>query len=119
MGELRKLALESPSRNLTQTERRQRTRERSEAVRVYVLRRANGICEACNAPAPFETAYGQPYLEPHHIRRLSDGGPDTPEWVAGVCPNCHKRAHYALDARAFNEGLAKRIGAKEEAIMDS
>lgn len=83
--------------------------ERSEAVRVYVLRRAGGVCEACEAKAPFTAADGRPYLEPHHIRRLSDGGPDDPAWVAGVCPNCHRHAHYGHDAREFNSHLAVKV----------
>ena len=55
-------------------------RERSAAVREYVLARSTGVCEGCGTPAPFVTAQGAPYLEPHHTRRLSDGGPDHPAW---------------------------------------
>jgi hypothetical protein len=40
--------------------------------------------QACGAAAPFCTVRGQPYLEPHHIHRLSDGGPDDLNWVASV-----------------------------------
>ncbi|WP_041782163.1 HNH endonuclease [Ancylobacter novellus] len=79
--------------------------ERSRDVRNYVVARANGKCEACAAPAPFIRPNGQPYLEPHHIRRLSDGGPDSPKFVIGLCPNCHRRAHSSVDAEAFNNGL--------------
>ena len=42
---------------------------------------------SCGAAAPFTTKEGLPYLEAHHIRRLTDGGPDDPRWVAGVGPN--------------------------------
>lgn len=118
MDELRRLARETPSKISTQVERRQKTYDRSEAVRVYVLRRAKGICEACDAPAPFTTREGRPYLEPHHIRRLSDGGPDDPEWVAGVCPNCHRRAHHSHDYKEFNDQLTRRIHAKEQNLTD-
>jgi 5-methylcytosine-specific restriction protein A len=55
--------------------------------------------------APFATAKGRPYIECHHIHRLSDGGPDHPRWVVGVCPNCHKRAHYSSDAKEYNKQL--------------
>ncbi|MGK5511732.1 HNH endonuclease [Brevibacillus formosus] len=51
------------------------------------------MCEACGSEAPFKTAKGGPFLEVHHRRRLSDGGPDHPEWVAAICPNCHRRCH--------------------------
>jgi len=82
---------------------------RIEAVRAYALRRANGRCEGCDQLAPFKTPDGRPYLEPHHTRRISDGGPDHPRWVIAVCPTCHKRAHYADDAETFNESLKSRL----------
>ena len=87
---------------------------RSLAVRNYVLMRAGGVCEACEREAPFLTAAERPYLETHHIRRLSDGGPDHPEWVAGVCPNCHRRAHYAIDREEFNYRLQEIVLVKEK-----
>jgi 5-methylcytosine-specific restriction protein A len=83
--------------------------ERSETIRQYVLARARGRCEACGETAPFVTSTGLPYLESHHIRRLTDGGPDDPRFMARICPNCHRRAHYSLDRQAFNEALLARI----------
>lgn len=88
---------------------------RSRALRIYVLRRANGICEACGQLAPFSTPDGRPFLEAHHTRRLSDGGLDEPRWVAGICPNCHRRAHYADDAESFNSELQTKLGSLEPA----
>ena len=87
----------------------QRVRLRSRALRIYVLRRANGVCEACAQPAPFTTTDSRPFLETHHVRRLSDGGLDDPRWVIGVCPNCHRRAHYAGDSETFNAGLKAKL----------
>lgn len=69
-------------------------RVRSKVVREYVLARSGGRCESCEEEAPFFTALGQPYLEAHHIHKLSDGGPDHPAFVAALCPNCHRRAHW-------------------------
>lgn len=86
---------------------------RSRDVRNYVLARAGGACEGCHSPAPFATVSGRPYLEAHHIRRLSDGGPDDPRHVAGVCPNCHRRAHYAADRGAFNVMLQGNVTERE------
>jgi len=37
---------------------------------------------------------GNPYIESHHIRHLSDGGSDTADNIAIVCPNCHKTFHF-------------------------
>jgi 5-methylcytosine-specific restriction enzyme A len=57
---------------------------RSAAVRDYVLARAAGTCESCGQRAPFLRQDGTAYLEPHHTRRVSDGGPDHPRWVGTV-----------------------------------
>jgi 5-methylcytosine-specific restriction enzyme A len=48
--------------------------KRSATVRKYVLARAGEVCESCGNPAPFLRKDGSPYLEPHHTRRVSDGG---------------------------------------------
>jgi 5-methylcytosine-specific restriction enzyme A len=101
-AELRRLAVGVGTRPVTIRERTAVARIRSQAVRVYVLRRANDTCEGCGNPAPFVTPTGHAYLEPHHIRRLTDGGADDPISVAAVCPNCHRRAHHANDASTFN-----------------
>jgi 5-methylcytosine-specific restriction protein A len=87
---------------------RRNVHHRSEAVCVYVQRRADGKCEGCGAPAPFKTAAGRLYLEPHHTERLSDGGPDKPNSVLAVCPTCHRRAHYSADAVTYNNELKRR-----------
>ncbi len=87
---------------------------RSQAIKTYVRKRAGGTCEACNDEAPFETSSGEPYIEVHHIRRLSDGGPDLPEWVIGLCPNCHARAHYSVDKSQFNASFREIVMQKEK-----
>lgn len=79
--------------------------ERSQIIRDYVFARAKGVCEHCGEPAPFVTTVGTPFLEVHHIRRLSDGGPDDPRFMIGVCPNCHRRAHYGADAKEQNKEM--------------
>lgn len=87
--------------------------KRSEAVRRYVIARANGKCEACDEPAPFKKKDGSPYLEPHHTHRLADEGPDHPEWVGAICPNCHRRIHSGEDGDTWNTRLQDRLRAKE------
>jgi hypothetical protein len=94
-------------------------RYRSRAIRIYAVRRANGRCEACDAPAPFITPQGHPYLESHHITRVSDGGPDHPQAVIALCPNCHRRAHYSVDAHTFKQQLEGIIRRKEGLISPS
>jgi 5-methylcytosine-specific restriction protein A len=113
LGELKELAAAAASRAATPVERRAVTYRRSQAVRVYVLRRADGVCEACGRNAPFRAKDGRPFLEPHHMQRLSDGGPDDPARVAGVCPNCHRAAHYGRDAQELNRRLTEVVLAKE------
>jgi 5-methylcytosine-specific restriction protein A len=114
---LRERALATAYTAREPSETKQMVHYRSNAVRAYVLRRADGICEGCGKEAPFTTSEGQPYLEPHHIRRLSDGGPDHPQWVAALCPNCHSRAHYSADWREFNKRLLQTISEKESRIV--
>jgi len=114
LAEVRDMALRRATSSQSEKTRRIITRQRSEAVRVYVLRRADGICEACSKSAPFQTSIGRPYLEPHHIHRLSDGGPDVPNCVTAVCPNCHKEIHYGINGKSLNERLIRYIRNIEE-----
>lgn len=83
--------------------------ERSRDVARYVLARASGRCEYDGEPAPFLRDDGAPYLEPHHIERLSDGGPDDPRFVIALCPNCHRRAHSGADRISFKAELISRM----------
>lgn len=78
--------------------------ERSRDVRDYVLARANGICEGCGEPAPFARPNRAPYLEPHHIHKRSDGGPDHPKFVIALDPTCHRRVHFGADGNERNAG---------------
>jgi len=71
---------------------------RDELVRRWVLSASNGYCESCGCPAPFNDVDGQPYLEVHHVRRLSDGGSDTVSNTVALCPNCHRQLHHGIDA---------------------
>jgi len=89
---------------------------RSQTVRRYVLRRARGRCECCAKEAPFATNAGEPYLEPHHIRRLGDGGPDDPRFMGAVCPNCHAEIHYGKDGGSLNDSLQSNVTARERAL---
>ena len=66
---------------------------RSAEVIKETKKRAKGICQFCNQPAPFIDKNGNPYLEVHHIVWLSRGGKDSISNTAALCPNCHKRMH--------------------------
>lgn len=114
LTELRTLALESASENASSEAKLANVQVRSEAVRRYALKRADGKCEGCMTGAPFRAKNG-PFLEVHHVFRLADGGPDHPAKVVALCPNCHRRAHYSVDADTFNHGLAQWLALSEVA----
>ncbi len=91
--------------------------QRSASVRVYVLARACGVCESCKQQAPFNRVDGSPYLEPHHTKRISDGGPDHPRWVAAICPNCHCRIHHGNDGAEINDALEQYLFTIEREVV--
>jgi 5-methylcytosine-specific restriction enzyme A len=72
--------------------------ERSPYVSQLAKQRANGVCDLCDQPAPFNSKDGSPYLESHHIVWLSRGGEDTPSNTVALCPNCHRRMHIVKSA---------------------
>src|SRR5262249_42290415 len=72
LNDLRHKALADAAPTRNPVERQTFYRQRSQWIKLYALRRAQGQCEGCGVAAPFRTPDGQPYLEVHHIRRLSD-----------------------------------------------
>jgi 5-methylcytosine-specific restriction protein A len=100
---LRARALEASSQVVERATRLSTHRERSRAVAQYVLGRARGFCEGCGVPAPFARKDGSaPYLETHHIHRVSDEGPDAPSEVIALCPTCHRLVHYGEGGETYN-----------------
>jgi len=91
-------------------------RQRSSEIREYVLRRANGVCELTGEKAPFSKPNGEPYLEVHHIKKLSDGGLDHPVNCAAITPNVHRQIHFGLEGTELDERLAKLIRSKESLL---
>jgi 5-methylcytosine-specific restriction protein A len=69
------------------------TYERNLYVAEFIKRRANGKCQLCEEPAPFNDKQGEPFLEAHHIIWLSEGGENTIENATALCPNCHRKMH--------------------------
>ncbi|MFB9246088.1 HNH endonuclease [Massilia antarctica] len=82
---------------------------RDPAVKAWVLKIADGICEGCDMPAPFTGSDGFPYLEVHHIMPLASHGSDKPSNTAALCPNCHRRCHLSLDRDEFRLALYEKI----------
>lgn len=78
--------------------------ERNEDVSEYAKRRAKGFCQLCDNPAPFNDKQGNPFLETHHIKWLSEEGADGIENTVALCPNCHRKMH-SLNLKADIEKL--------------
>ena len=95
----------APKRSTTETTSSGRSYVRSEVVKKFARRIADGTCMGCENPAPFNNSNGDPYLEVHHLHSRSDGGPDDPENVIALCPNCHRRVHHGQDGKSFNRDL--------------
>lgn len=85
---------------------------RSAEVAKETRKRAAGICQLCNQPAPFIDKKGNPYLEVHHITWLSRGGEDSSLNTVALCPNCHTRMHI-LDKPEEVEKLKKLVCAND------
>jgi 5-methylcytosine-specific restriction endonuclease McrA len=75
----------------------------------WALQRAKGNCELCANPGPFPTSAGGRFLEVHHVTPLCQGGPDTVDNVAAVCPNCHRACHFAPDRGRLAEILSSLL----------
>lgn len=91
---------------------------RSAEVRKKVLQRAKGFCEYCGEPG-FQMANGAVYLETHHVVPLADAGPDE-EWnVIAICPNDHRRAHYAMDRDRLTNELIEKLVKQEPLARDA
>lgn len=82
---------------------------RDPQVVAWVLEVANGSCESCKSSAPFLKEDATPYLEVHHIKWLSQGGSDTVSNAVALCPNCHRRLHYAPDAKQLAAELLRSV----------
>ena len=75
----------------------------------WALQRARGFCELCANPGPFPTSAGGRFLEVHHVTPLYQGGPDTVDNVAAVCPNCHRACHLSPEKEQLSVRLKSRL----------
>ena len=80
LQELRSLALAAAATPKVPSKESQRTYYiRSVKVKAYVLKRANGHCEACKKAAPFVRKDGTPIWSHITLREWQiNGGPDHP-----------------------------------------
>jgi 5-methylcytosine-specific restriction protein A len=88
------------------------TYERNQIVAELAKRRAKGICQLCEKPAPFKNPDGEPYLETHHFEWLAKGGKDVIENTVALCPNCHRKVHILnlkSDEATLKSKLSKKV----------
>tara|TARA_B110000977_G_scaffold195804_1_gene274948 strand:+ start:1220 stop:1507 length:288 start_codon:yes stop_codon:yes gene_type:complete len=84
----------------------------------YALLRSAGSWESCGELGPFiGTSSKAPFLEVHNMTRLTDGGPDAPENVAAICPNCHKEIHHGMEGRTKNDQLIDKVAQTEKELL--
>ena len=100
-----------PKGNLSPIKRNQNSvvYDRDPSVVSFVENRANGICELCSNPAPFERKDGTPFLEVHHIVPLSENGSDTVDNAVAICPNCHRSCHHGVNANEIRKLLKVKV----------
>lgn len=89
--------------------------ERSAAVVAYVKKRAGENCEmpGCKSTL-FRKSDGSVYTEVHHVIPLAEGGDDSVENAAALCPNCHRAQHHAENKAELRETLAERVDGLEK-----
>lgn len=111
VNELRKQAEEAARKDPTREQATSTSSRyyRSSIIREFARARADGTCECCEEPAPFDDKDGQPYLEVHHTEELSEGGSDSIDNVAAICPTCHTRIHYGEDGDRVNDQLEQTL----------
>lgn len=69
---------------------------RNSILRAYIKERSNYSCEMPNCDyVGFEKENGQKYIEVHHVEPLFEGGEDSMQNTAALCPTCHRKLHYA------------------------
>jgi hypothetical protein len=86
--------------------------DRDSLVIAITKKRAANKCEiaACTSPL-FETDNGETFVEVHHLTPLAQGGADTPENTACLCPTHHREIHHGkLREQLTASLLAVRMG---------
>ena len=77
-----------------------RAYDRDPLVIAIGRKRADHRCEVVDCEHPtFDTADGDRYVEIHHIVPLADGGEDTIDNVACLCPAHHREVHLGGNAQ--------------------
>ena len=74
----------------------------------YAKGRAGYRCEVPGCAVPvFLKPDGEPYVEVHHIHMLADGGEDTIDNVACLCPTHHREIHFGIRRSELEAALSE------------
>lgn len=79
---------------------------RSKFLRKLAMERSHGECEYCGKPG-FRTSTNAIFAEVHHIVPLKENGLDILSNLIVLCPNDHRRAHYADNAAEMKLAFIK------------
>lgn len=92
---------------------------RDDGVRRAVLKRANGACEYGATLAAdkqcstfLKRSNGEPYLEAHHVIKLSEQGKDKQSNVIALCANHHREAHFGRSWKSLQDEFSIIISKK-------
>ncbi|KKX58354.1 HNH endonuclease signature motif containing protein [Pseudomonas putida] len=108
---LQKLKIKKPPKGIKKPKRAASSSTvfvRVPEVRAWVRNEAEGHCDGCGEPAPFQKL-GLPYLEVHHVKPLAEKGSDQVTNAVALCPNCHRRCHHSSDNEEFTASLYKKV----------
>ena len=92
---------------------------RLESARRAVLLRSGGHCEnpCCMGEPQDITDAGRPILDVDHIQDLAKGGPDHPEQMIALCPNCHAIKTRGSTREQLRQELFTVARQRHEAIL--
>ena len=77
-----------------------------------IKKNADGKCELCGEPAPFDDFSGNPYLEVFYLQKYAIVNSKLINNAVALCPNCHAKLEYAPD----KEDIQKLIKVAENHI---
>ena len=114
--------IDEDTKNIKDENERKNTRELGKEQTVYarvnfpleeinkIHDRANNKCEFCECQT-FKKKNGEMYFEIHHIVHYSDGGENSAQNCVLLCPNCHRKIHFAKEeiVKNMEENLKNKI----------
>lgn len=101
-------SIDEETENIKDENEKKNTRELGKEQTVYarasfpleeinkIHKRAQNKCEYCECQT-FEKKNGEMYFEIHHIVHYSDGGENSAQNCVLLCPNCHRKIHFAKE----------------------